>query len=133
MNHSENKIASFEELTKTHMRAKEVGLKTLIFASSLTEFKKILTLKPDFIAYEPEELVGSSEKSVASERPEIITDAFNLSKEQGIPLIVGAGIHSREDIKTSLNLGASGFAVASDILKAHDPKAELLDLIEGYN
>ncbi|OGM75134.1 hypothetical protein A2382_04205 [Candidatus Woesebacteria bacterium RIFOXYB1_FULL_38_16] len=133
LNHSENKIASFEELTKTHMRAKEVGLKTLIFASSLTEFKKILTLKPDFIAYEPEELVGSSEKSVASERPEIITDAFNLSKEQGIPLIVGAGIHSREDIKTSLNLGASGFAVASDILKAHDPKAELLDLIEGYN
>ena len=33
-------------------------------------------------------------------------------------LIVGAGIHSRDDVKKSLELGATGIAVAKDILKA---------------
>jgi indole-3-glycerol phosphate synthase len=47
-------------------------------------------------------------------------------------LVVGAGIHSREDVKTALGFGVSGFAVASDVLKAKNPKKELVDLAEGY-
>jgi len=29
-------------------------------------------ITPDFIAYEPKDLIGSKEKSVASEKPEVI-------------------------------------------------------------
>jgi len=133
LNHSEHKFANFNDLTAANSRAQELGLKTLIFASDLPELKLILKLKPTFVSYEPPELIGSSTKSVASEEPSIIKKASDIARGESIPLIVGAGIHSREDIKTSLELGASGFAIASDIMKAEDPVAELKELIEGYN
>jgi triosephosphate isomerase len=132
LNHSEAKFVGFNELAKASDRAKEVGLKTLIFAKDLEELKKICLLKPTFVSYEPPELVGSSTRSVASVKPEIIAKAVILAKEQGLPLIVGAGIHCREDVKKSVELGATGIAVATDIVKAQDPEKELRDLIGGF-
>ncbi len=132
LNHSENKFSNFDDLKKAVERAKEVGLKTLIFASDLEELKLILNLKPDFVSYEPPSLIGSKDKSVTSEEPEIVAQAVALAKAQSIPLIVGAGIHSQEDVRKSLELGATGVAVASDIIKAENPKQELLDLVEGF-
>jgi len=132
LNHSEHKFDSYENLQKAHERAKEVGLKTLIFAGDIEELLKVIELKPDFVSYEPPELVGSKTTSVAKEKPEIIAKAVEIAKRKSLPLIVGAGIKSEEDIKKSLELGATGFAIASDIVKAEDPKTELLELIKGY-
>jgi len=36
------------------------------------------------------------------------------------------------DVKKSIELGAAGIAVASDIVKSADPRKELLDLVEGF-
>lgn len=131
LNHSEAKL-DFETLTKAHQRAKSVGLKTLIFAGDIEELKKVTSLKPDFVSYEPPELVGSETTSVAKSKPEVIAQAVEVSKAAGLPLIVGAGIKSAEDIKKSLELGATGVAVASDIVKSEDPKKETLNLVEGF-
>lgn len=132
LNHSESRALDFETLTKAHNRAKEVGLKTLIFVKDLEELEKISSLHPDFISYEPPALIGSKDISVATAEPEIIAKASLVSKNLGIPLIVGAGVHSREDVKKCLELGAIGVAVASDVMNAVDPKKELLDLVEGF-
>jgi triosephosphate isomerase len=132
LNHSEHKFSDFKKLETANKRAKEVGLQTLIFADGIDELKLILELGSDYVSYEPPELVGSSDKSVSTEHPDIVDKAVKIAKEKGIPLIVGAGIHSKEDVKISLELGADGFAVASDVLKAEDPKKELLELVEGY-
>lgn len=132
LNHSENRFGDFETLTKAHDRAREVGLKTLIFAKDIDELKKVATLKPDYISYEPPALIGSKDKSVATAEPEIITQAVKISKEAGIPLIVGAGVHSEEDVRICIELGAVGIAVASDVMMADNPKQELLDLVEGF-
>ena len=132
LNHSEHKFQSFEELEKAHRRAKEVGLKTLIFAGNIPELLSVRSLKPDFVSYEPPELVGSQTTSVAKEKPEVVAQAVEAAKEVSLPLIVGAGIKSEEDIRVSLRLGASGFAIASDIVKAANPKAELENLLKGY-
>ncbi len=132
LNHSEGRFPDFETLSKAHVRAKEVGLKTLIFAKDLEELEKVLFLKPDFVSYEPPALIGRSDVSVATAEPDIIAKAFELSKIKGIPLIVGAGVHSKEDIRKCIELGAVGVAVASDIMNAEDPKKELLDLIDGF-
>lgn len=132
LNHSEAKFESFEELAKASDRAKEVGLKTLIFASDLEELKNICSLTPNYIAYEPPELIGNATTSVAEAKPEIIKEASEIAKTAGIPLIVGAGVHSEGDVRKSLELGAVGVAVASDILKSEDPKAEILELTEGF-
>lgn len=132
LNHSEHKFEDWGELSKAVLRCREVDLKTLVFAGDLEEFKKVLELTPILAAYEPPELIGSTETSVAKAEPETIAKASVLAKEAGIPLIVGAGINSREDVKKSLELGAVGVAVATDVVKAEDPRKELLDLAEGF-
>lgn len=132
LNHSENRFSDFETLTKAHNRAREVGLKTLIFAKDIQELAKVTSLKPDYISYEPPALIGSKDKSVATAEPEIITQAVEISKKENIPLIVGAGVHSAEDVRICIELGAVGIAVASDVMMADNPKQELLDLVEGF-
>jgi len=132
LNHSEDKFVNFDELAKASDRATQVGLKTLIFASDIAELEKVSSLKPTYIAYEPAELVGSTTTSVTQAKPEVISQASEISKNSGIPLIVGAGVHTRDDVKKSIELGAVGIAVATDIVKAQNPKQELLDLIEGF-
>lgn len=132
LNHSEHKFESFERLQKAHERAKQVGLKTLIFAGNIPELLSVVELRPDFVSYEPPELVGSKTTSVTKEKPGVIAEAVKIARDKNLPLIVGAGIKSEEDIRVSLRLGASGFAIASDIVKAEDPKKELLELIRGY-
>lgn len=132
LNHSENRFNDFESLSLAHKRAKEVGLKTLIFTKDLEELQKVSELKPDFISYEPPSLIGSKDISVATAEPEIISKAVIISKSFGIPLIVGAGVHSKSDVKKCIELGSSGIAVASDVMLADNPKEELLDLVEGF-
>jgi triosephosphate isomerase len=132
LNHSENRFGDLETLSKAHDRAREVGLKTLIFAKDIEELEMIASLKPDFISYEPPSLIGSKDKSVASAEPEIIAKAVEISRKSGVPLIVGAGVHSKEDVRTCIELGSVGIAVASDVMMADNPKQELLDLISGF-
>lgn len=133
INHSENKSHNLEEIKKTVVRAHEVGLKTLIFANTIDELKSVLDLHPTYVSYEPAELVGSTTTSVSQARPEIIKEAADISRLAGIPLIVGAGIHSTEDIRKIKELGSVGIAVATNIVKSENPKKALLDLIEGFN
>ncbi|HET7099470.1 MAG TPA: HisA/HisF-related TIM barrel protein, partial [Patescibacteria group bacterium] len=75
---------------------------------------------------------GSTTTSVTQANPEIISQASEVARSFGLPLIVGAGIHSQEDIRKSLSLGAIGFAIATNIVKSEDPKKSLLELVEGY-
>ncbi|MCX6704053.1 MAG: triose-phosphate isomerase [Candidatus Woesebacteria bacterium] len=132
LNHSEHKFDNFDALQTANEKAMSANLKTLIFAGSLDELKKITGLAPTYVAYEPAELVGSTTTSVAEAQPDIISQAEEIAKAAGLPLIVGAGIHSLSDVKKSLELGAVGVAVATDVVKAVDPKKELLDLVEGF-
>jgi len=132
LNHSEHKFEDWDALVKARARCLEVDLKTLIFASDTEELERVLELKPTYASYEPPELVGSTEISVAQGHPDIIKQASDLAEEANIPLIVGAGVHSKEDVKKSLDLGATGIAVATFVVKAEDPKKQLLELVEGF-
>jgi len=128
LNHSENKITDFEILKNTVKLCREVGLKTLVFAADIEELKRNLDTNPDYISYEPPELVGNTQTSVSESKPEVISEAVKFAKDAGIPLIVGAGVKSAEDIRIGLKLGAAGFAIASSIVKSDDPKKELMEL-----
>jgi len=132
LNHSEHKFNDFEALQVANEKALSANLKTLIFAGSLDELNKITGLTPTYVAYEPPELVGSTTTSVARAQPEIISQASEITRSAGLPLIVGAGVSSMEDVKKSLELGAVGMAVATAVVKATDPKAKLLELTEGF-
>lgn len=132
LNHSEHKFNDFGALNTAVEKSIAANLKTLVFAGNLDELKKVAELGSTYVSYEPPELIGSTTTSVTSAQPEIVSQAAAITREKGVPLIVGAGVHSREDVKKSLELGAVGVAVATDIVKAADPKKELLDLTEGF-
>jgi len=128
LNHSEHPLDP-ETVLKTARLAKEVGLKVLIFArdpQKVAEFKKIF---PDYIAYEPPELIGG-DVSVTSAKPEIIAEAVQAASE--VPLLIGAGVHEKIDIETAFKLGASGAVVSSAVVTAPDPRKVFRELLAGF-
>ncbi|MFC1649640.1 triose-phosphate isomerase [Patescibacteria group bacterium] len=132
LNHSEHKFEEFDDLHKAVARCKEVDLKTLVFAEDIDELKKVTELKPSYVSYEPPELVGSTETSVAESEPETIAEAADVAKESNIPLIVGAGVKNSNDVKESLDRGADGVAVARAVVTADDQREVLMDLVKGF-
>jgi triosephosphate isomerase (TIM) len=124
LNHSEHKL-SYDILKKTIERCKKIGLKTLVFASNLKEAERIQKLKPDYLVIEPPDLVGGK-KSVSKEKPELIK---KIKNKINMKFLVGAGIHTREDVLIACKLGASGIAVSSAITKARNPGKKLKELI----
>lgn len=125
LNHSEHRLKR-TVLEQSVNRAREVGLKMVICAATPEEGESFTTLKPDFIAVEPPELIGGL-VSVSSAKPEIISDAV---KRIPLPLLVGAGIHTGADINTALKLGAVGVLIASSVAKSIDPEKALKTLLE---
>jgi len=87
-------------------------------------------LKVNYVAYEPKSLIGSKDKSVASEKPEVIKKMVECFGKT--PVLVGAGIHSPEDVKVSLKLGAKGILISSYIVKNSDPESKLMELAECF-
>ena len=132
LNHSDHKYQKWDELGRDVENCKKAGLTTMVFAEDIDELKRVLKLKPDFAAYEPKSLIGSTTTSVVEENSSVIKAAYEAVKEVGVGLIVGAGIHNGVEVKKSLELGAVGVAVATDIVKADDPKKKLLDLVGGF-
>ncbi|PJE68344.1 triose-phosphate isomerase [Candidatus Shapirobacteria bacterium CG10_big_fil_rev_8_21_14_0_10_38_8] len=126
LNHAEKKL-SWQDLKK--IMEKRQDFQTLVCSESLEEGQQIAILKPDFLAYEPPELIGGT-VSVSQAKPEIISDFVAKIKE--VPVLVGAGIHNKEDIKKALELGVKGVLVSSDIVLSENPKQELLNLAGGF-
>ena len=125
LNHSEHPL-KFPVLKKTIKRCKSLSLKTAVFAKNLKEAKKIQKLKPDYLIIEPPELVGGK-ISVSKSKPNLIK---KIAKELKTGFLVGAGIHTKEDVKIAMKLGASGIAVSSAITKAKNPGKKLREFLK---
>ena len=130
LNHSEHKL-SVEELGEALSKSKAAGLKTLIFADTPDEALAVSKLKPDYIGYEPPELIASADTSVAREEPEIIKKVIDELPDSKI--LVGAGVKDSVDVQTSIKLGAVGVVLSSAIVLAEDPVLVLKDLAKGFN
>jgi len=129
LNHSEHKLP-YEDLKKTVEKARSLDLKILIFASSVEESTLVSALTPDWIGYEPPELVGSKDTSVAKSEPEVIQKV--VEAVPNIPILVGAGVKDIEDVKVSLKLGARGIGIARALDTSSDQKQAIRNLLEGW-
>ena len=129
LNHSEHKL-SVGQLGETLTRCKEADLETLVFADSVEEARVVAKFRPDFIGYEPPELIASKTTSVARSKPEVIERVVKAITD--IPILVGAGVKDRKDIKVSLQRGAKGVALSSGVILATNPKEALEELVEGF-
>ena len=128
INHSEHRF-EFSEIKKRIVKAKELGLETCICARNINDLKELVKLNPDFIAVEPQELIGG-DISISTAKPQLITNSVKVKKN--IPLLVGEGIKNKDDVKKSIELGAKGILVASGVIKAQNVKNAINDLLEGF-
>ena len=126
INHSECRLEK-NLLAETVGFAQKADLVRVVCAESPDEVEELVEVGPTFIAFEPPELIGSTTASVATAHPESIARSVRLAR--GVPMLVGAGVSSVEDVKTSIELGAKGFLAATCIVKAKDPEAKLTELV----
>ena len=129
LNHSERKIP-FAILKETVRLCNKYKLKTIICASTIHEAKKIARLHPEYLAYEPKELIGGT-ISVTEAKPDTIVKAVEAVKKISPKsrVLCGAGVHTKEDIKHALLLGTEGVLIGHAVPKAKDPRKFLEELL----
>lgn len=128
LNHSEMRVGD-DFISKTSAKAKSMDFPIVICAENGAEAEKFSSLGPEFIAYEPPELIGGN-ISVTSAKPEIIQEVVDKCSKFSVPVLVGAGVKNNNDMRRSLELGAGGVLIASGIVLADDPLMSLTSLVE---
>ena len=125
INHSEHRV---EDLERAVHLAKQAGLSVIVCARDEMEVRVYRNLPADFLAVEPPELIGG-EISVSTAHPEIITRSAKHCPDR---LLVGAGVHTHEDVAVAAKLGARGVLLASGVDKATNPTEVCLQLFSGW-
>ena len=131
INHSERRL-KLADIDATITRAREVGLISVVCTNNAAVSAAAAALKPDVIAVEPPELIGSG-IPVSKAKPEVVTGTVELVKQvnPNVVILCGAGITKGEDVAAALELGTEGVLVASGIVKAKDVYKALLDFAKA--
>lgn len=128
LNHSERRLDN-ETIRKTVDIAHRRSFPAIVCAENIVEAGQLAQLKPQFVAYEPPELIGGN-VSVTSAKPEIIGEVVEKCSESNVPVLVGAGVKNGDDLRKSVELGANGVLIASGIVLAKNPVSSLTSLVE---
>ena len=131
INHSERQL-KLSDIDAVIRITREKGLVSVVCANNPAISASVATLKPEIIAIEPPELIGTG-IPVSKAKPEVITDTIKLVREinKKVVILCGAGISRGEDVKAALRLGTQGVLVASGIVKAKDPYTILREFAEA--
>lgn len=131
INHSERRL-NLAEIDASVEACRAAGLKSIVCTNNVTTTRAAAALRPDFVAVEPPELIGSG-IPVSKADPEVVKGSVVAVKavEPGVAVLCGAGITHGEDLKAALDLGSEGVLLASGIIKAKDQRKALEDLVSG--
>ena len=131
INHSERQL-KLSDIDAIINITREKGLVSVVCANNPAISASVATLKPEIIAIEPPELIGTG-ISVSKAKPEVITNTIRLVREinKKVIILCGAGISRGEDVEAALRLGTQGVLVASGIVKAKDPYTILREFAEA--
>lgn len=102
------------------------NFQSMVCCKTLGQMEKLVKFKPDYIAYEIAELIGTKD-SIVEKAPKAIKHAVEICGE--IPLIVGAGVHTKSDLDIAKKLGAKGVLISSAVVLAENPKKKLEELL----
>jgi triosephosphate isomerase len=131
INHSERQL-KLSDINEAIAITREQGLLSVVCANDPNVSAAVAALKPDIIAVEPPELIGTG-IPVSKAKPEVVTGTVKLVREVNseVTILCGAGITRGEDVKAALKLGTQGVLVASGIVKAKDPYTVLREFAEA--
>lgn len=128
ISHSEHMLER-DDIKKRIDLCKKFDVVSVVCARDDRVVKKISLMKPDYIAVEPKELIGG-DISISNAKPDLIKKSVKISGK--IPLLVGAGVKTSQDVRKSIELGARGILVASGVTKSNDFKKSILELLDGF-
>ncbi len=131
INHSERRL-KLADIDASITRAREAKLISVVCANNAAVSAAAAALKPDMIAVEPPELIGTG-IPVSKAKPEVVTGTVDLVRRvnPNVIILCGAGITRGEDVAAALELGTEGVLVASGIVKAKDPYKALMEFAEA--
>ncbi|MGQ9479195.1 MAG: triose-phosphate isomerase [Thermoproteota archaeon] len=131
INHSEKRLilADIETLVN---KARANNLVSVVCTNTPAVTGAGAALKPDFLAIEPPELIGTG-IPVSKAKPEVVLDSVSIVRkiDPEVKVICGAGITTGEDIYAALKLGTVGVLLASGVVKARDPEKVLREMAEA--
>jgi len=133
INHSERRL-KLADIDAIITRAREAHLISVVCSNNASVSAAAAALKPDMIAVEPPELIGTG-IPVSKAKPEVVSGTVDLVKgvNRDVVVLCGAGITQGEDVVAALRLGTGGVLVASGIVKAKDPHKVLLEFAEAMS
>lgn len=133
LNHSEHRLGR-QTIRKLIERLRSLQMTSVVCAKTPDEVASIAKFRPDFIAIEPPELIGSG-KAVSKHNPSLITRSVEAKARysSSTKLICGAGIVEKIDVSSAARLGAEGILVASGIVKSHSWSEKIYELASGFN
>lgn len=131
VNHSERQL-KLSEINEVINIARKNELVSLVCAKTSAVSAAVAALKPDIIAVEPPELIGTG-VPVSKAKPEVVTDTVKLVRaiNEDVTILCGAGISHKEDVAAALKLGTQGVLVASGVVCAKDPYRVLIEFVEA--
>lgn len=128
INHSEHRI-EMKHIASLVARLRGLRMTSVVCAREPWEVMEISVFRPDFIAIEPPELIGSG-MAVSKKNPEIITKSIDSAGSRS-KVICGAGITGKYDVAKAMELGSHGILVASGVIKANSWAAKIAELAAG--
>ncbi|MDE1856778.1 MAG: triose-phosphate isomerase [Candidatus Micrarchaeota archaeon] len=135
LNHSESTMGG-TDIRKAARMLREKGLESMLFVETAEAARNFLLrtgkfeCRPEYIVFEPHEMIGGDIPVCVSHRQEIILFA-NIAEEAGSIPLVGAGIRTPLDVERSMDLGVGGVVVSSGIMLASDPVKEIWALAKA--
>lgn len=129
INHSEQRM-ELADIDTVIRKTTAVNMTSVVCTNNVETSAAAAALKPDFVAIEPPELIGSG-IPVSQAEPEIVEGSVAAIKDinPNVRVLCGAGISTGDDMKAALELGSEGVLLASGIILASNPKQALLDLV----
>ncbi len=129
VNHSERQL-ELPEIEAAINAARRARLIIVVCANDIAKASAVAVLKPDFVAVEPPELIGSG-IPVSKANPEIVSGTVKAVQDVApeVGVLCGAGISRGDDVRAALDLGTIGVLLASGVVKAADPKKALTQLV----
>jgi triosephosphate isomerase len=129
INHSEKRM-TLADIDENIKKLSNNDLTSIVCTNNVNTSEAVANFKPDFIAVEPPELIGSG-ISVSQAEPEVVEGTVKKVKSvnKHIKVLCGAGISTGDDMKSALDLGSEGVLLASGIILSKNPEKALLDLV----
>lgn len=131
VNHSEHKLTT-SQVEQTLTSCKHFQLSSCLAVKDAAEAEYFRTLRPDFLAYEPEELI-SGETSLIEADPQAAKMFVEKFQNHGAKLVLGAGVKSASDISEALKLGFEGILISSGFVKSEQPAEFLNQMLAAFN